>query len=836
LSDYLPARGRLTIASVIVLISVVAAFLSMRAVPASAAGSIVISEVAPWSSGNSSLGADWFEVTNTGASAVNITGWKLDDNSHAFASAIALNGITSIAPGESVIFIETASPAAAAAAFRTLWFGANPPAGLQIGSYSGAGVGLGTGGDEVNLYDASGALQASVVFGTSPAGPIFPTFDNRAGLSGTVSLLSSLGTTGATAANDANEIGSPGTIGKPAQVVITPPPSVKINEIESNGGSPSDWIEIINTGTSVADLSGLKLLDNSDNTHMKYSIPAGTPVAPGGLLVIDQAQFGFELDNADSVELFASDGTTVIDTYAWTQHAATTYGRCPDGSGALTTTLAASKGTANICLSSIAAEPWPGGASVTVADDANIFGTNLSGLVYQASGTNLPGVLWAVDNGPSTLYRLVWDAANKRWTPDPAGWAAGKSLRYTDGLPDPDSEGVTLTDAGPAGGMYVSTERNNDNSGVSRPTVLRFDVSGSGPALTATREWNLTADLPVLGANLGAEGLTWLPDSYLVAHHFFDEGKGHAYNPADYPTHGTGIFFVGIEANGLIYAYALNADGSYSRLATIVTGFGAVMDLQFDRDRGDFFAVCDNTCQGRTELLTINQTTGRFGIAHLYERPAGMPNINNEGFTTTPDFECVNGRKPAFWSDDDNDGGHALRAGTAPCDFTWMIDRIPPVVSFSGNQGSYTVDQTVGITCTSIDPPTVNGQQPGSGIASSTCQNVNAPAFTFPAGATTLSASATDVAGNVGTGSTTFTVRVTYTGLCALGRQFVSNRGLATGMCTVLEAAQRNEQLGVPQGKAGALRAYRQMVEAAQRSRFVTVEHAAVLLRLVDAL
>jgi hypothetical protein len=40
----------------------------------------------------------------------------------------------------------------------------------------------------------------------------------------------------------------------------------------------------------------------------------------------------------------------------------------------------------------------------------------------------------------------------------------------------------------------------------------------------------------------------------------------------------------------------------------------------------------------------------------------------------------------------------------------------------------------------------------------------------------------------------------------------------------------------VPQGKAGALRAYRQMVEAAQRSRFVTVEHAAVLLRLVDAL
>src|SRR5438477_10634517 len=130
--------------------------------------------------------------------------------------------------------------------------------------------------------------------------------------------------------------------------------------------------------------------------------------------------------------------------------------------------------------------------------------------------------------------------------------------------------------------------------------------------------------------------------------------------------HGSGVMFVGIEANGLIYAYALNTDGSYARIATIVTGFGAVMDLHFDRERGDFWAVCDNTCQGRSELLTIDETTGRFRIAHLYERPAGMPNINNEGFTTASAGECVNGRRPAFWADDGNDGRHALRAGAGP--------------------------------------------------------------------------------------------------------------------------------------------------------------------------
>ena len=44
-----------------------------------------------------------------------------------------------------------------------------------------------------------------------------------------------------------------------------------------------------------------------------------------------------------------------------------------------------------------------------------------------------------------------------------------------------------------------------------------------------------------------------------------------------------------------------------------------------------------------------------------------MPNLNNEGFTITPDSECVGGSKPVFWADDGNTDGHALRAGTIPC-------------------------------------------------------------------------------------------------------------------------------------------------------------------------
>jgi Lamin Tail Domain len=189
------------------------AILAACVLPAGAA--ITISEVAPWSS-SSLVGADWFELTNTGGATVIITGWKVDDNSNAFGSSLALNGITSIAPGESVIFIETANLGTASVTFMSTWFGANPPAGLQIGNYTGSMIGLGSGGDAVNIFDGGGAVQANVTFGASPAGPVFATFDNAAGLTGAISQLSVAGVNGAfVAAGDSNEIGSPGRIVSP---------------------------------------------------------------------------------------------------------------------------------------------------------------------------------------------------------------------------------------------------------------------------------------------------------------------------------------------------------------------------------------------------------------------------------------------------------------------------------------------------------------------------------------------------------------------------------------------------------------------------------------------
>lgn len=193
-------------------------------------GQIVITEVDPTGSsavsgtGGSSNGyvADWFELTNTGLSSVDISGWKMDDNSHLFANAVAMRGITTIAPGQSVVFIESdaagANDATLEASFKTAWFGSNVPAGFTMGAYGGSGVGLGTTGDEVNIYDSLGNRITGVGFGVATLGV---SFDNKAGIGGTtdplplISTISAVGVNGAFAA-PTGEIGSPGVIGSVA--------------------------------------------------------------------------------------------------------------------------------------------------------------------------------------------------------------------------------------------------------------------------------------------------------------------------------------------------------------------------------------------------------------------------------------------------------------------------------------------------------------------------------------------------------------------------------------------------------------------------------------------
>lgn len=283
-----------------------------------------------------------------------------------------------------------------------------------------------------------------------------------------------------------------------------------------------------------------------------------------------------------------------------------------------------------------AATAWPGSSATQPADAKDTFDSNLSGLSFESEN-----VVWAVQNGPSTLYRLVPNGT--QWKVDQT-----RTLRFKNGQGEPDAEGVVST----PDGLFVISERDNDND-ASAPTILKY---GSGSAALA--EWKLPG-MPSVDSNSGPEGIAWLPDSFLTRQGFKDD-TGKLYNPADYPGHGTGLFAAGLEANGTIYLYALQTGGA-KLVAKFASGQKQVMDLEFDGT--SLWATCDNHCNGRSTTLAVS--SGRFKVTVTYDRPAKLPNVNLEGFAIAPN--CRSGKKIVLWSDDDNTNGHSLHSGTLNC-------------------------------------------------------------------------------------------------------------------------------------------------------------------------
>jgi hypothetical protein len=154
---------------------------------------------------SSAYAADWFELTNTGKTDADLTGWSMDDNSNAAANSVPLHGVT-LPAGKSAVFFEddpsnqANSDATIGGQFAQAWFSKNAlSAGFLVGFYGGSGVGLSTGGDAVNIFDSSGDRVTGVAFGASTTNV---TFDNTAGLGSTdlplpvVSTLSSVGVNG----------------------------------------------------------------------------------------------------------------------------------------------------------------------------------------------------------------------------------------------------------------------------------------------------------------------------------------------------------------------------------------------------------------------------------------------------------------------------------------------------------------------------------------------------------------------------------------------------------------------------------------------------------------
>lgn len=570
-------------------------------------GVISINEV----ESNAGTPGDWVELFNSGTTPVDLSGYVFTDGSQGNTYRIPSGSV--ISPGGFFVLEE--------AAF-----------GFGLGSNDSAFLFRPDGTTLVTSYTWSN--HALATYGACPDGS---------------GALSSNATSTKGAPNDCT-------------------PYVLINEVESNSTTSGDWVELHNATLIPADVSGWIFRDN-DDTH-GYVIPNGTVIQPGRFLVLDESALGFGLAGEDAARLFLPDGTKLVDSYSWTVHAATTYGRCP-AAGAFVGTESPTKNAPNACTGQPNVSVWPGAEATSSVDGLNELGDNLSGLHYEPGAAPAGDVLWAVRNAPSVLHRLKF--ASAKWAPDgAAGWTEGKPLRYPSGGGSPDAEGVTRTDF-TLPDVYVVAERDNDEGQVSRFSVLRYVTTDPTTFLVATHEWNLTADLPAAEANRGLEGITWLPDAYLTGKGFHDERLNKTYEPADYADHRGGLFAVALETNGTLYVYALNhTDGTAQRVATVATGQANVNDVDLDRDSGYLWSYCGASCTNVASVLDVDQgaqsaTRGRFVVKTTFQAPSTLVSFTNEGIGIAPDVRCTGGQKPFFWADDEGTGGHALFAGTIPC-------------------------------------------------------------------------------------------------------------------------------------------------------------------------
>jgi predicted extracellular nuclease len=117
--------------------------------PASAA--VVWTE---WMYSSIADGFEFFEITNTGAAPVDLTGWSYDDDSRT-PGTVPLTSLGTLAAGESAIITE----ALTAEDFHAEW---SAPASLKV--LAGNIVNIGR-ADELNLFDASDALADRLTYG-----------------------------------------------------------------------------------------------------------------------------------------------------------------------------------------------------------------------------------------------------------------------------------------------------------------------------------------------------------------------------------------------------------------------------------------------------------------------------------------------------------------------------------------------------------------------------------------------------------------------------------------------------------------------------------------------
>ena len=282
---------------------------------------------------------EWLEIINTGTTAVPLLGLQFTDGIEATLPDLSL------VPGERGVIVKDR------AAFELRY-------GNEIDILTTFDSGrLNNAGEQIALVDGLNQPILDMTYNDvdpwpSVADGVGGTLEFTGGAGASYSKYSSW-------SGSTDFGGSPGTAG-------SEPIGVVINEVLAHTDPPVaelDSIELVNTTSSSIDISGWYLSDAAGNL-LKYQIPSGAVLAPGGYIVFDESQFNptpespgpndFALSgvNGDDVYLVIADeagsiAKIVDDVHFGASRNGESFGRTPDGAGRLAPMLQRTLGEAN---------------------------------------------------------------------------------------------------------------------------------------------------------------------------------------------------------------------------------------------------------------------------------------------------------------------------------------------------------------------------------------------------------------------------------------------------------------------------------------------------------
>ncbi len=264
--------------------------------------------------------------------------------------------------------------------------------------------------------------------------------------------------------------------------------------------------------------------------------------------------------------------------------------------------------------SSWPAETWSNATNLTSLYAG--FSNNLSGAHWNPQSREL----WLVINGPGTIVKVIENGI-------------GGFQYEAEWNPNGDLEGITQSDLSDTT-VFVIQENTGE--------IKEFDVSSPG-IVNLVHTWDISLEIPDYANSDGPEGITFVPDEWLISSGFKDQ-SGALY----ISQHGMGgLIFVAHQNGGNIYVFDLNrSTNAYTFVGEYETNRDESAGLEFDRSTG-YLYIWHNTGNNYLEVTDLSSF------------PAG----NIRKFTSTKEF---------FAPDDGNLEGFALTPADTNEDWCWI--------------------------------------------------------------------------------------------------------------------------------------------------------------------